>query len=57
MTWLADHRVTHGPDSLCEGCRPPDAPSAPGSTAPPAAARSFGTVRSDLVIQPGTNRK
>ena len=57
MTWLPDHRATHGPESDCEGCRPPDTASAHATAAPPAAARSHASLRPDLVIQPGTNRK
>ena len=57
MTWLADHRATHGPESDCEGCRPPETASTHAIAAPPATARSYGSVRPDLVIQPGTNRK
>jgi hypothetical protein len=59
MTWLADHRATHGPDSYCEGCRPPDGSSVrtAAAPAPPARARAYAGLRPDLVIEPGTNRK
>jgi hypothetical protein len=56
MTWLPDHRATHGPDSECDGCRPPDSPSRTVA-APAAEASGAGTMRPDLIIQPGTNRK
>jgi hypothetical protein len=56
MTWLADHRATHGPDSECDGCRPPDTVSRKAATPPPQA-WGGSTLRPDLVIRPGTNRK
>jgi hypothetical protein len=56
MTWLSDHRTTHGPDSECADCRPPEA-SARALPLPRAEARGVGVLRPDLVIQPGTNRK
>ena len=55
MTWLPDHRATHGPDTDCDGCRPPEVTVRASVPAPPA--RGLGGVRPDLVIQPGTNRK
>ena len=56
MTWLPDHRATHGPEAQCDGCRPPDV-SAHAAASPAAEARSLGSLRPDLVIRPGTNRK
>jgi len=57
MTWLPDHRATHGPDTDCDGCRPPDPTVRASTSAPAPAVRGLGGVRQDLVIQPGTNRK
>jgi hypothetical protein len=55
VTWLADHRATHGPESYCADCRPPDAA---GRAVPaPRADSTAGVLRADLVIQPGSNRK
>jgi hypothetical protein len=54
MTWLPDHRSTHAPESDCESCRPPEA-TVRVVAAPRADARG-GSLRPDLVIQPGTNR-
>jgi hypothetical protein len=56
MTWLPDHRATHGPDSDCDGCRPPET-TARVVPAPRAEAPGAGSLRPDLVIQPGANRK
>jgi hypothetical protein len=55
VTWLPDHRTTHGPEAECAACRPPDA-NVRAVAAPPAESRAGG-MRPDLVIQPGTNRK
>jgi len=57
MTWLPDHRATHGPDTQCDGCRPPEAAGRTSAPAPAPSVRGLGGVRPDLVIQPGTNRK
>jgi hypothetical protein len=57
MTWVPDHRATHGPDTVCDGCRPPDTAARASVVAPAPDARGFGALRPDLVIQPGSNRK
>jgi hypothetical protein len=57
MTWLPDHRATHGPDTDCDGCRPPEPGARASVPAPPPVARGLGGPRPDLVIEPGTNRK
>jgi hypothetical protein len=60
MTWLSDHRFTHAPDTECADCRLPETAARPAARppAPPRAdARGAGTLRPDLVIRPGTNRK
>ena len=59
MTWLADHRFTHAPDAECADCRLPEAkrPAARPAAPPRADARRASTLRPDLVIRPGTNRK
>ena len=56
MTWLPDHRVIHGPDSDCDGCRPPET-TARTAAAPRADAHGTFSVSPDLVIQLGSNRK
>jgi hypothetical protein len=56
MTWLPDHRATHGPDSDCDACRPPE-PALRAAAVPRLDARGISSLRPDLVIEPGTNRK
>jgi hypothetical protein len=55
MTWLPDHRSTHAPDSDCDGCRLPE--EAVRVVAAPRADARGGSLRPDVVIPPGTNRK
>jgi hypothetical protein len=55
MTYFPDHRIDHAPDAECDGCRTTDARAS--VEAPRVEARAAFPLRTDLVIEPGTNRK
>lgn len=57
MTFSPDHRALHPPQEECEGCRVSAASGAMGREFPPVKAAGVPPLRTDLVFQPGTNRK